>query len=106
MYVQPSLSEGLGTSVLEACAAALPVAASNTGGIPDVIIDRETGVLVESGSPESLAAGIIRLMRDADLRKRVAGAAREKVAREFSVAAMVEKTERAYAELVAERAQH
>jgi glycosyltransferase involved in cell wall biosynthesis len=89
IYVQPSRSEGLGTSVLEASAAGLPIAASRTGGIPDVVLDGQTGILVKPESSQDLAAGILRLAGDPGLRVRLGSAARRHVSSEFSVSRMV-----------------
>ncbi|MCX7717534.1 MAG: glycosyltransferase family 4 protein [Candidatus Sumerlaeaceae bacterium] len=96
--VQPSLSEGLGTSVLEACAAGLPVVASRTGGIPDVILDSETGILVEPGSHDALASALIKCASDPVLRERLGSAGRKRVSEEFSPERLVERTLELYAE--------
>ena len=96
IYVQPSRSEGLGTSVLEASAAGLPIVASRTGGIPDIIIDGQTGVLVEPESPVELAAGIVRLAGDPGLRATLSAAARDRVASEFCVPKLVTQTDVLY----------
>jgi glycosyltransferase involved in cell wall biosynthesis len=98
--VQPSLSEGLGTSVLEACAAALPVIASRTGGIPDIILDNETGILVTPGSSQELALALIRCAGDAELRRRLGDAARARVSTVFSRHRLIEQTLALYAEFV------
>ncbi|MBN95956.1 MAG: hypothetical protein CL928_18090, partial [Deltaproteobacteria bacterium] len=56
VFVHPSLSEGLGTAVLEAMGAGLPVVAARVGGLPELVEDRVTGWLVEPGEPAQLAA--------------------------------------------------
>lgn len=96
IYVQPSLSEGLGTSVLEACAAGLPVVASRTGGIPDIIKESETGLLVAPGDPDDLVRGVNRLAGDANLRARLGRNAREYVRANFSIERLVSATHQAY----------
>lgn len=96
LYVQPSLSEGLGTSVLEACAAGLPVVASRTGGIPDIVIHESSGLLVETGSSPQLAEAVCRLLADAGLRARLGDAARRHVAETFSIDALVGGSEEVY----------
>jgi glycosyltransferase involved in cell wall biosynthesis len=101
VYAQPSLSEGLGTSVLEACAAGLSVAASDVGGIPDVIEDGRTGILTKVGDARSVADALIGLIADAGLRARLGAAARAMVAERFSVQALVRQTDEAYARLLA-----
>jgi len=68
--------EGLGYVALEALASGTPIVASNVGGLPEVVRHGETGVLVEDGSPESLASAILTLSRDANLRDRLGRNAR------------------------------
>lgn len=100
IYVQPSLSEGLGTSVLEASAAGLSIIASDTGGIPDIVESGATGVLVPVGDNQALAREVVRLANDAATRRRFGLAAAEKVSREYSLEALTEKTVAAYSELL------
>ena len=64
VFIRPSLSEGLGNSFLEAMAVGLPVIATPVGGIPDFLIDGETGVFCEPSDPKSIAAAVMRLMQD------------------------------------------
>jgi glycogen synthase len=78
LLVLPSLYEELGTVLLEAMQAALPIVASNIGGIPDVIEDGLNGVLVPPGEPEALARAINRLLADRDLACRLSEEAQER----------------------------
>ena len=67
--VLPSYREAQGLSILEAMALSRPVVASNVGGIPEMIEDGRTGLLVEPHDADALAAGIIRLLKDHPLRR-------------------------------------
>ena len=77
LLVLPSLYEELGTVLLEAMWTGLPVVASRTGGIPDVIDDGVNGLLVPPGDPEALAGAINRVLSSADMARRLGKAARE-----------------------------
>ena len=79
LLIQPSKSEGLGSVILEAMAAGLPVIASNTGGIPDIIEHEQTGLLIEPGNVQELASAIERVVSDAELRNRLQAEAKEKL---------------------------
>lgn len=66
-FCLPSRSEPFGIAILEAGAYRLPVVASRVGGIPEIIVDGETGLLVEAGDSEALACALNRVLRDRDL---------------------------------------
>lgn len=87
-----SLKEGLPYAILEAGMSGLPVVASNTGGIPDIIEDSETGLLIEDPrSPKEIATQLSRL-RDKGQRERFGGALQARVESEFSFEEMRKKT--------------
>jgi glycosyltransferase involved in cell wall biosynthesis len=71
IFVLPSLSEGIPKTLLEAMASGLPIVATRVGGIPDVVKDGETGLLVEPRSPEQIAQAVERLVSDPLLRRRL-----------------------------------
>jgi glycosyltransferase involved in cell wall biosynthesis len=78
LLVLPSLYEELGTVLLEAMQAALPIVASKTGGIPDVIEDGVNGLLVPPGEPEALASVIDRVLADRALAYRLSEGAQKR----------------------------
>jgi glycosyltransferase involved in cell wall biosynthesis len=92
VFVMSSVTEGLGTSLLDAMACRKPIVATNVGGIPEVVVDGETGVLVPPRDPEALAAAIGRLLGDPQLRERMGAAGLERVQTKFSAEAMVKNT--------------
>ncbi|OGR91462.1 MAG: hypothetical protein A2V88_06650 [Elusimicrobia bacterium RBG_16_66_12] len=71
VYVQSSWGEGMGSVLIEAAACGVPRAATTAGGIPEVVADGETGLLVEPRNPEALAGAIVRLIDDRALAKRL-----------------------------------
>lgn len=81
VFAFPSDSETLGFAALEAMAAGVPVVAARAGGIPHVVEDGRTGILVEPGSADELAEGIRRLSRDKDLARRLTTAGRQEAVR-------------------------
>ena len=80
----PSYHEGLPMSILEAMGAELPVVSTRIAGIPEAVIDGETGLLVEPGDVDSLAAALTQLLGDASLRKKMGAAGRARAEALFS----------------------
>lgn len=85
VYVQPSRAEGLPNSVIEAMAASLPIIASNVGGNRDLVVDGETGLLVESESPDKLASAMCSLFSDRDNTQRMGKRAYARVVEQYSI---------------------
>ncbi|PCJ60823.1 MAG: hypothetical protein COA73_07940 [Candidatus Hydrogenedentota bacterium] len=100
IFVMSSKEEGLGTSVLDAMACRKPVVATAAGGIPEMVIHEETGLLVPKQQPEALADAILRLIEDSDLQLRLAEKGWEKLNREFTIEKMVDGNESVYEELL------
>lgn len=94
-FVLSSRLEGLGTSVMDAQAMGVPVVATRTGGVPDIVEDGVTGLLVPVRDPEALARAILRLLDDEDLRQRIAKKALAQ-AKGYDYRRMVYKTLDAY----------
>ena len=98
VFVMPSLQEGLGLSIMEAMLFGVPVAASEVGGIPSLVKDGITGILVKPEDSDGLALAIIDLLKNKEKASAMALAAKELIIREFSLEKMVEQTERVYFE--------
>lgn len=103
VFVLPSLSEGLPLSLLEAMGAARPIVATTVGGIPEVVSDGETGLLVPPRDSEALARSILLLLSDAQLAARVGQRARACVEQRFTCASMVRAYEVLYEKCVGAR---
>lgn len=100
IFVLPSLSEGLSLALLEAMAAGKAVVATNVGGNPEVVLDRQTGLLVPSEDAPALADAILLLLRDPALAERLGESGRIRVDKEFSVTAMAQRYDALYGELL------
>jgi glycosyltransferase involved in cell wall biosynthesis len=101
LVVLPSLSEGLPLALLEAMAAGVPVVASQIGGVDELITSGETGLLVEVGDVEGLAAAIRHLLGDRPLALALASAAKADVLARFSAHDMCRRVEDVYASVTA-----
>lgn len=93
------LSEPFGIVAIEAMASGRPVVASRIGGLPDIVMDGETGLLVPPGDPIALRQAIERLLADRDLRERMGHAAQQHAA-EFHVSNVVPRIEQAYQQVL------
>jgi len=96
IFVLPSLKEGLPYVLLEAGMAELPVIATNVGGIPEIIEDGKTGILINPADSQEIIMAVKKLMEDEDLRKTLAQNLRQKILQEFSFEEMLQKTLSAY----------
>jgi glycosyltransferase involved in cell wall biosynthesis len=93
----PSHREGFGVSCLEAMAHGRPVVAGGVGGLLDLVVNGETGILVEPGNVPALRAALDRLLGDRELRRRMGEAGRRRAAEHFSWDAATRKTLDVYA---------
>ena len=91
LFVLSSHLEGLGSSILDAMASRLPVVATRVGGIPEVVINGETGLLVPPRDPEALAEAILTLCRDRELAARLGQKGYEIVHEKYSAEAMADR---------------
>jgi L-malate glycosyltransferase len=99
LSVLPSLSEGLPNAVLESMAAGVPVVATAVGGVPEIVTDGRTGLLVPPASPAALAAALERLLAEPALAARLGAAGHQLVVERFSMERMVRATEQLYHDL-------
>ncbi len=100
IFVLPSLFESLPVSIIEAYAEKKPVIASKVGGIPELVIDEETGILVPPKDSKALASAIERLIEDEQLRERLGENGYNRFIREFTFKVMVEKTRMVYKDIL------
>ena len=103
IFVLPSLQEGLGVSVLEAMAAGKPIVASRVGGLPESVLQGETGFLVNPGDQDELARSLLGLLEDPGLRTRLGQAGKNRVETHFSSEQMALQYEALYWELLGKK---
>ena len=96
VYANTSTHEGVSLTILEAMAAALPVVATRVGGTPEVVIDRETGILVPARAPALVADALASFARSAEQRRTCGTAGRARVEHHFSLDAMTQAYLQAY----------
>jgi glycosyltransferase involved in cell wall biosynthesis len=103
VFVMPSIAEGLPNALLEAMAMARPIVAAGVGGIPEVMKDRENGLLVGPKDARALASAIRSMVADREAAKRMGLAAREFIERNYSIRATARRWEGLYRSLLAEK---
>ncbi len=92
VFVMSSVTEGLGTSLLDAMACGKAIVATTAGGMPEVVADRQTGLLVPPRDHVAMAQALLRLLGDEDLRRRMGAAGQSRVRERFSAERMVQDT--------------
>src|SRR5947199_6068055 len=102
VFCCPSVYEPFGIINLEAMACETPVVASAVGGILEVVVDGETGLLVPPARPEALAAALARVLDNPPLGRSMGRAGRQRVGERFSWARVAERAEQVYADAGAE----
>ncbi len=96
VFCLPSLTEGLPLCVIEAMAVNLPVVATRVGGLSELVMDGETGFLVEPKKPAVLRDRLGQLISDPALRERMGAAGRRRVEEQFSLSTMLRRTREIY----------
>jgi len=102
LLVHPATMEGLGIILLQAAASGLPVVASAAGGIPEAVVDQETGLLVPPSDPEALASAVSTLLTDPAGARLMGDRGRQRIRTEFSVDRMVDGNLSVYQELLSD----
>lgn len=100
IFLLASHWEGCPTSVLEAMSAGVPVIATDVGGVPEIIKNEETGILIPPKNPEAIAEAIYHLYTNHSLREKLAMAGRKHVEQNFSLDSMVSKIESIFEQLI------
>ena len=96
LFAMSSVTEGLGTTILDAMACSRAVVATRAGGIPEIVQDGHTGVLVDPRDHRAMAREIVRLLEDEGLRTRMGEAGLARVAERFTVGRMIAGTAAVY----------
>ncbi len=103
VFALPSQAEGTPLTILEAMAAGLPVVATRVGGVADMVIDGDTGALVEPGDPEGLALALLRYVRNPSMAPRHGASGRALYEEKFTLQRMVERYESLFTESVSRK---
>ena len=103
IFIMPSIWENSPYALLEAMSCAVPIIATNVGGIPEIVQHMISGLLVEPESPINLANAIITLVADQDLRKKMGAQARERILNSFSIDQVLPKMESFYYDILADK---
>lgn len=103
IFVVPSIAEGLSITTIEAMTAGLPVIASNTGGLPELVRHGETGLLVEPRNPQGIADAVEKLLNDPRKSEMMGRSGRNAAAIQFSSKTMIKRTCEVYGEILKNR---
>ncbi|MCA9054500.1 MAG: glycosyltransferase [Planctomycetaceae bacterium] len=101
-FVSSSKTEGISLTLLEAMAVGLPVLTTSVGGNPEIVVEGETGRLVEPLNPDAIAAGVVTMCRERPRWEEMGRAGRDRVEQHFEIGRMIRNYEALYEEVVAE----
>ena len=96
LFVAPSRYESFGLMYIEAMSYGVPVVGARVGGVPEVVDDGVTGLLVDSGDAAGLASAVVQMANDPERRRAIGFAARQRVVQEFSCERMAQRTLEGY----------
>ncbi len=91
---------GLNTSIIDAQLAGVPIVATRAGGIPELVVHKETGLLARNRDSHDIALKLIQILKDAELKNRLKDAAKNRALEKFTNDAMVEGTINAYRKIL------
>ncbi len=103
IFVLTSLWEGIPVSIMEAMASRLPVIATDVGGVSEIVVNNETGILVPPQNPGAIAKAILALFSDFCRAKNMGKMGRERIKQNFTIEKMVKETEDLHEELMGGR---
>jgi len=103
VLIQPSLNEAVGRIFIEAGASGVPVVATKVGGIPEIVLDGQTGILIEPNDAQGLAQAVISLLENEEERKRMGLNAKNRVNEKFSAQSMVDSIAQIYVSLISNK---
>jgi len=104
IYINPSLYESFGMSIIEAMAAGVPVVATRVGAVPELISHGHSGFLVDAASPLAIADGVTRLFTDANLRNSISCVGRDIVSKQFPWQTVCSRLMQMYRDVLATKA--
>lgn len=103
IFVSPALAEAFGIVMIEAMFMGLPVVATRVGGVPEVIDENETGILVPPADPQALTDAVSALLRDPDKRSTMGAAGRRRVSERFSAQTYASRLDELYGGLMVQK---
>ena len=100
IFVFSAVGEGFGRVLIEAMVLQKPIVAANSGGIPEIVVDGKTGLLVPENDPHSIASAVIMLINEKDTRDRMGRAGRKRVEEMFTIERHTRDIENLYSEVL------
>ena len=100
VFVDPALSERFPNALMETMAMSLPCVATDVGGIPEVVVNNVTGILVPAKAVEPMADAILKIIKDPDMARELGSKGRERVEKQFTVQQMAPAHELVYEKLL------
>ena len=104
VFLLPSFIEGMPVSIIEAMRSGLPIISTRVQGIPDIISNRVSGILIDPGNPPQIAESVLLLKRDEQLRRKMAEGARRTFHEQFEFSRGIEEFRALYEEIINSRA--